>query len=91
MLLLAGCSDPYGWHPGYWNAEQVNLANFAVQAADPRDIARGHGDGGSDGQEAAAAVARLRNGTVKPLPSLDIAGVGPSVGSTAGAAATPAN
>ena len=67
MLLLAGCADPYEW-PHTYNVPQANQANLAAEAYDWRDLRRGHGDPGADGQEASAAVDRLRRGTVKELP-----------------------
>jgi hypothetical protein len=69
LFVLGGCSDPYA-RPHSWNATQANLANLAAQTADWHDLDIGHGDPGSDGQEAAAAVDRLRHGNVKPLPNV---------------------
>lgn len=87
LLLLAGCHDPYDW-PGTWNASQVNAANIAAQVAVPQDLARGHGHPAADGQEAAAAVDRLRRGTVRALPDTSTSDV--RGGSGAAPAASPA-
>ena len=74
VCLLGGCGDPFLWQHS-WDAEEVNQANLAAQASDWRDLARGHGDPGADGQEAAVAVERLRRGTIKPLASTEITSV----------------
>ena len=87
LCQLAGCADPFSW-PHSWDAEQVNQVNLAVQAADWRDLARGHGDPGADGQEAAVAVERLRRGAVKPLPSTEISSVA-AQGNSNSSSATP--
>ncbi len=90
-VLVAGCDDPYRW-PGHWDAAQVNELNLAVQASDWRDVAAGHGDPGSDGQEAAAAVDRLRKGAIKPLASGTVSDIASgSTGASWGAPATPSN
>lgn len=73
-LLLAGCGDPF-LRPGTWDASQANQANLAAQAVDWRDLARGRGAPGSDGQQAAAAVERLRRGAVKPLPATTVSSI----------------
>jgi hypothetical protein len=73
-LLLAGCGDPF-LRPGSWDASQANQLNLAAQAADWRDLARGRGAPGSDGQQAAAAVERLRRGAVKPLPAATVSSI----------------
>lgn len=88
LLLLAGCHDPYDW-PGTWNASQVNAANIAAQVADPQDLARGHGHADADGQEAAAAVDRLRRGTVRALPDTTTSDVKGGGGAAPAASPTP--
>ena len=82
-LLLAGCNDPYQWK-AHWDAPQTNLLNQAAQAENWRDLDVGFGDPGSDGQEAAAAVDRLRHGTVKALSQSTISDI------AAGSSAAPA-
>jgi hypothetical protein len=88
--LLGGCNDPYRW-PGHWDAAQVNELNLAVQASDWRDLAAGHGDPGSDGQEAAAAVDRLRKGVIKPLASGTVSDIASGSTASSAAAAPPSN
>ncbi len=88
LLLLAGCHDPFDW-PGTWNASQVNAVNVAAQAADWRDLARGHGDPGADGQEATAAVDRLRRGAVRALPDTSTSDLPGQVGAPAAPSPLP--
>jgi type IV pilus biogenesis protein CpaD/CtpE len=93
--LLAGCApDPFAAPPS-WNFTGANGANLAAMVADPMDLVRGRSDGGgASGQLAAAAVARLRRGQLKELPTMDTTGgqVGSNSLGTAGggsAAAAP--
>ncbi len=81
-ICLDGCADidPLT-APGRWNPSGVNDANLAVQVANPNDLLEGQSVRDSDGQQAAEAVARLRQDRLKPLP--DASGTAP-------AAATPA-
>jgi type IV pilus biogenesis protein CpaD/CtpE len=66
--VLFGCADPYQ-RAGTWHATGVNDDNLRAMLADPADLAWGVALPGSDGQAAAAAVARLRGGQVKALPA----------------------
>jgi hypothetical protein len=68
--ILAGCAatDPLlnqnDWHPS-----GVNEMNIAAQVANPADLIHGREPtGGTDGEQAAAAITRLRTGHVKALP-----------------------
>jgi type IV pilus biogenesis protein CpaD/CtpE len=70
LAMLAGCAvtDPMlndrGWHPS-----GVNEANIAAEVVNPADLRNGRElTAGSDGEQAAAAVLRLRTGRVKGLP-----------------------
>jgi len=70
LAVLAGCAttDPSlngrGWQPS-----GVNETNIAAEAVNPADLWNGRElTGGSDGEQAAAAVLRLRTGRVKTLP-----------------------
>jgi type IV pilus biogenesis protein CpaD/CtpE len=68
--MLAGCAatDPL-LNPNLWQPSGVNEANIAAQVADPADLTHGRAAAsGDDGELAAAAVLRLRNGHVKQLP-----------------------
>ena len=86
LALVAGCADPFD-RPDSWNFSESNRANLAAQAARWQDVGLGHGDPGADGQEAAAAVDRLRKGTVKALPSATVSDI--AAQSTATAATAP--
>ena len=74
LLALAGCAstDPLT-RDGLWQPSGANEANLAAMVADPMDLVQGKSAEGSDGQRAAAAVARLRLDRVKPLPDSGIA------------------
>ena len=75
--LCTGCAatDPMVAEPGRWTPNGANEANLIAQIADPGDLGRGRGVISADGQMAAAAVARLRKGHVKPLPDNDLSDV----------------
>jgi hypothetical protein len=70
LLALAGCTMPYEREHA-WTPSQANKANLAAQAADWRDLARGHGLSEADGEEAARAVDRLRHDKVKHLTDIE--------------------
>ncbi|MGI4941903.1 MAG: CpaD family pilus assembly lipoprotein [Janthinobacterium lividum] len=74
VLAIASCTstDPLT-RDGLWQPSGANEANLAAMVADPADLVRGKEAEGSDGQRAAAAVARLRLDRVKPLPDSGIA------------------
>ncbi len=70
LIVLVGCAatDPLrntsDWHP-----DGSNEANIAAEVANPADLVHGRDPtGGADGQQAAAAVLRLRTGRTKTLP-----------------------
>jgi hypothetical protein len=82
-LMLSGCAgmlDPYE-RDGTWKITGVNDDNLRQMLLDPLDMHRGSGATVADGFEAAPAVARLRTGTVKELPSSTLSEVGGSSGS----------
>lgn len=85
--FLGGCVEPYE-QPAHWDASQVNQLNLAAQVSDWHDLLQGHGDPGSDGQEAAAAVDRLRKGNVKALVAATVSDIASQGG--AGASQSPA-
>jgi hypothetical protein len=70
LLALAACDqvEPYS-RPGEWHPLGANDANLRAMVADPGDLYQGRGAASSPGDLAAAAVARLRAGMVKPLPA----------------------
>lgn len=76
-LLLAACafSDPYE-RPGTWRPSGANEANLRTMLANPAHLERGVAGGAADGALAAAAVERLRQDKVKPLPESTIARIG---------------
>jgi hypothetical protein len=86
-LFASGCVDPYS-RPGTWQVEGVNDHNLAVMVADPRDLQHGRSGTGSNGQLSAAAVARLLQDKVRPLPDSNISRVGAE--ENGNPAATPA-
>jgi hypothetical protein len=83
---LCGCTDPYQ-REGTWHATGVNEDNLRALVADPADLERGVSGRGTDGQLAAAAVARFRAGQVKSPESDSIAKIGSGTG---GGQAAPA-
>jgi hypothetical protein len=84
LLILAvasGCAlDPYT-RDGVWRPSAVNDANLRAMIADPRDLQQGASEPGADGASAAAAIQRLREDRVRPLPAVGVTGgTGPSSG-----------
>jgi len=72
VLAVGACTDtePYN-RPAMWAPAGANARNIAAMAAQPRDLVRGHGDGGgANGRTSADAVARLRDGFPRPLASV---------------------
>jgi len=68
--MLAGCAatDPL-LNENAWRPTGANEMNIAAQVVDPTDLLHGREPaGGSDGEQAATAILRLRTGHVKPLP-----------------------
>jgi hypothetical protein len=86
---LAGCSDPY-LQAGTWHATGVNNDNLRAMVADPADLVRGVSQPGTDGQLAAAAVARLRTGHMKALQGDSIARIGAASAAAPASSASPA-
>lgn len=87
ILTLAGCAvDPYT-RDGVWRPSAVNDTNLRAMVADPRDLQQGVGEPGANGALAAAAVQRLLEDRVRPLPSTNIGGAagGAGGGSSGGA------
>jgi hypothetical protein len=94
LPLLVGCADfvnPY-YREGNWRPTGANDFNLRVMAAQPRDIAAGSAEAGSDGQAAADAVDRLRTDRVRPLPVMNVSPVAPTPpgqGGSGGGAGSP--
>jgi hypothetical protein len=90
LLLAAGCNqmDPFT-RTGMWQQTGANDRNIAAQAVNPADLVRGHGAAGADSPLASAAVARLWENKVKPLPaaSSESNSVAPTAGGNGGTSA----
>jgi type IV pilus biogenesis protein CpaD/CtpE len=76
LAALPGCAlDPYA-RDGVWRPSAANETNLRTMVADPRDLQQGVGEPGANGELAAAAVRRLMEDRVRPLPSISTGGVG---------------
>jgi uncharacterized membrane protein YgcG len=67
VVALAAALACSACQAGGWHLTGTNDVNLGAMVADPMDLVSGRGAPGSDGQEAASAVARLRLDRVKPL------------------------
>jgi hypothetical protein len=78
VLAVAGCdaTDPY-LRQGMWRPNGANEANLRAMVVSPADLVQGVRSPGGDGQQAAAALDRLRNDKIRPLPDSAIAKVVP--------------
>ena len=78
LLGLSGCAamDPYR-REGDWRPNNANDDNLRAMVASPSDLVRGVGAEGGDGRQAAAALDRLRNDKLRPLPDSAVAKVVP--------------
>jgi hypothetical protein len=74
LLATAGCdrTDPYT-RAGAWRPNNANEANLRAMIAVPSDLVLATPASRPDGGLAAAAVARLRHDTVRPLPDSGLA------------------
>ena len=94
LLLLAalvGCdqTDPYR-RDGAWRPNGANDSNLRAMVVVPSDLAVATPAAPADGTLAAAAVSRLRNDRVRPLPDSGLAQIVPvSGGTTTQPAAAP--
>lgn len=76
LLTASGCAlDPYT-RDGVWRPSAVNETNLRTMVADPRDLQQGVGEPGANGATAAAAVQRLLEDRVRPLPTVSTGGTG---------------
>jgi len=91
LVALAGCdlTDPY-IRAGNWRPNGANDANLRAMVAVPADLAVATPASPADGNLAAAAVARLRTETVRPLPDSGLAQITPISGGSSAAPAAPA-
>ena len=71
LLALGACAelDPYT-REGVWRPAGVNAANLRAMVAVPSELQQGTDYTGPTGQAAAAAVERLREDRVRPLPAV---------------------
>ncbi len=71
LVALAGCAelDPYT-REGVWRPAGANAANLRAMVAVPSELQQGTDYAGPTGQAGAAAVDRLREERVRPLPSV---------------------
>jgi hypothetical protein len=81
VLGLGSCGltdmmDPYQ-REGMWRPNNANEDNLRAMVASPSDLVRGVSSNGSDGQQAAAALDRVRNDKMRILPDSAIAKVTP--------------
>jgi hypothetical protein len=91
LVGLAACNqiDPYT-RPGNWRPNGANDANLRAMVAVPADLVVATPASPADGQQAAAAVDRLRHDTVRALPDSGLAQITPvSGGSPSAPAAAP--
>jgi len=77
LLLPAACAelDPFQ-RAGVWRPTAANDANLRAMVERPDDLAEGRGETNAAGFGAAAAVDRLRNDRIRPLPDSGISTVG---------------
>jgi hypothetical protein len=75
---VAGCGviDPYK-REGTWRPNNSNEDNLRAMVAVPSDLVRGVSGSEGTGQQAAAALDRLRNDKVRKLPDSGLAQVTP--------------
>jgi hypothetical protein len=78
LLILAGCdaTDPYK-REGLWRPNNANDVNLRAMVVSPSDLARGVGSSGNDGQQAAAALDRVRQDKQRVLPDSGVAKIVP--------------
>ena len=89
LIVLAGCAatDPLQ-NPGDWHPDGINETNIAAEVVNPADLRHGRDPtGGADGEQAAAAVLRLRTGHPRPLPDSSLSDL--HVQGSSGSASTP--
>ncbi|MCF8532746.1 MAG: CpaD family pilus assembly protein [Reyranella sp.] len=90
--LIAGSNCPTYTPAGMWNPNEAAMPgygcadayNMGQMLARPRDAVVGRPPGFADGTVNAEAVARYREGKVRPLNSTGMIGVGTGGGTTAG-------
>jgi type IV pilus biogenesis protein CpaD/CtpE len=87
LAALAGCNqiDPYT-REGNWRPNGANDANLRAMVAVPADLATATPANPADGHMAAAALDRLRQGTVRALPDSGLAQIVPVSGGSSGQA-----
>lgn len=78
LLAVAGCdvTDPY-LRDGVWRPNNANDVNLRAMVVAPSDLVRGVAASASNGQQAAAALDRIRKDKPRRLPDSGIAKVTP--------------
>ncbi len=71
IMTALACS---ACQPAGWPLTGANDVNLGAMAATPADLVTGQNAPGADGQQAAAAVARLRQDRVRPLLTETLSG-----------------
>lgn len=91
VLLASGCAglaDPFE-REGTWRPRGVNDANLRAMIVNPAHLERGEGDARGRGRQAANAIERLEDDTVKPLPDVRTSPRFSGASSAGGAGAAP--
>ena len=90
-FILSGCGPDFDplTREGLWTPGHVNRTDLVMQAANPSDLTSGKGSPTADGQEAAAAIERLRQGKVKKLQDSGISQISVQGSSSGGDTAAP--
>lgn len=86
-VLVGACTqiDPYQ-REGMWRPNDANETNLRAMVASPSDLVRPAPPDAASGQQAVAALDRLRRDKVRPLPDSTIARVASGGAAAPGAA-----
>lgn len=92
LLCLVGCDriDPYS-RAGAWRPNGANDADLRAMVTVPSDLVLATPAGPADGAMAAAALARLRGGRVRPLLDSGLAQIVVGGAPAAAASAAPSS
>ncbi|WP_376089146.1 hypothetical protein ACE7GA_17430 [Roseomonas sp. CCTCC AB2023176] len=69
LPLLGACTDDFS-RPGTWQATGINDVNLRAMLANPGDLQHGAVLPGGNGTTGAAAVTRLNQDRLRPLPAV---------------------
>jgi hypothetical protein len=85
LLATAACTQTDSFNrPGAWHSNGANEQNLRAMIAVPEELVQGTGATGADAQTAAAAVTRLREDRVRPLPASNVATISVTGAGSAG-------